>query len=125
MVMAGANVHDTKLLDMTLNGIVVECPDARTWHLSLDKGYDNPTGREAVAGHGCQRHIRRIGEDKLDANEVKLPPARQWVLERTLAWLPKCRAIPLRYNKKASNHIGLIQLACPLFWYQRQRRLGF
>ncbi len=38
LVVAGANVHDTKLLDRTLNGIVVERPDAGTQHLCLDKG---------------------------------------------------------------------------------------
>ena len=52
MVVAGANVHDTKLLAMTLESIVVERPDGRddgTQHLCLDKGYDNPTGHQAVA----------------------------------------------------------------------------
>lgn len=52
LVVAGANVHDTKLLDMTLNGIVLERPDTGTQHLCLDKGYDNPTGHDAVAAHG-------------------------------------------------------------------------
>ena len=47
------------------------------------------------------------------------------VLERTLAWLSKCRAILVRYDKKASNYIGLIQLACVLIWYPRQWLLKF
>ena len=123
LVEAGANVHDTKLLDMTLDGIVVERPDTGTQHLCLDKGYDNPTGHEAVAAHGYRGHIRRIGEEKLDDTGVKRYPARRWVVERTLAWLSKCRAILVRYDKKASNYIGLIQLACALIWYRRQRQL--
>ena len=55
MVLAGANVHDTKLLAITLESIVVERPDSYgegTQHLCLDKGYDNPTGHEALAAHG-------------------------------------------------------------------------
>jgi putative transposase len=49
---AGANVHDTKLLAATLGAIVVTRPqptEERPQHLCLDKGYDNPTGHETVA----------------------------------------------------------------------------
>jgi hypothetical protein len=44
MVIAGANVVDQKLLEATIEAIVVERPDpeAVEQHLSLDKGYDNP-----------------------------------------------------------------------------------
>jgi putative transposase len=45
------------------------------------------------------------------------------VVERTLAWLQKCRAILVRYDKKAANYRGLIQLACALLWYRRLHRL--
>ena len=31
--------------------------------LCLDKGYDNPTGHQAVAAHGYRGHVRRIGEE--------------------------------------------------------------
>ena len=122
LVVAGANVHDTKLLALTLDSIVVERPDTGIEQLCLDKGYDNPTGHEAVAAHGYQRHIRRIGEEKLDLDGEKRYPARRWVVERTLAWLSKCRAILVRYDKKISNYIGLIQLACALLWYRRRKR---
>ena len=125
LVVAGANVHDTKLLDITLNGIVVERPDTGTRHLCLDKGYGNPAGHEAVAAHGYRGHIRRIGKEKLDGTGVKRHPARRWVVEHTLAWLSKCRAILVRYDKKVSNYIGLIQMACALLWYRRQRQLKF
>ena len=124
--MAGANVHDTKLLALTLESIAVERPDGcDEWpqHLCLDKGYDNPTGRQAGAAHGYRGHTRRIGEEKLDAQGVERYPARRWVVERTLAWLSKCRAILVRYDKKASNYIGLIQLAGALLWYRRQWQL--
>ena len=128
MVVAGANVHDTKLLELTLKSIVVERPDSNgkaIQHLCLDKGYDNPTGHRAVASQGYREHIRRIGEEKLDAQGIKRYPARRWVVERTLAWLSKCRAILVRYDKKARNYMGLIQLACALLWYRRQRQLKF
>ena len=125
MVVAGANVHDTKLLAMTLDSIVVERPEAGIQHLCLDKGYDNPTGHGAVEAHGYRGHIRRIGEEKLDAKGNRRYPARRWVVERTLAWLSKCRAILVRYDKKVCNYIGLIQLACALLWCRRQWKLKF
>ena len=74
VVVSGANVHDTKLLERTLENVVVERPDGvaeRPQRLCLDKGYDNPTGHQAVAAHGYRRHFRRIGEEKLDAKGEK------------------------------------------------------
>ena len=68
-------------------------------------------------------HIRRIGEEKLDGQGRKRYPARRWVVERTFAWLQKCRAILIRYDKKADNYLGLVQLACALYWYRRLHRL--
>ena len=41
-------------------------------------------------------------------------------MERTLGWLSKCRAILVRYDKKASNFLGLLQLACALIGYRHQ-----
>jgi putative transposase len=125
-VVAGANVHDTKLLDATLEAVVVERPQPtaeKPQHLCLDKGYDNPTGRQAVADHQYVPHIRKIGEEKQDEQGEKRYPARRWVVERTLAWLSKCRAILVRYDKKAQNYLALIKLACALVWYRRYNRL--
>ena len=83
VVVAGANVHDTKLLRPTLESIVVERPEGAQ-NLCLDKGYDNPTGHGTVADAGYQPQIRRIGEEKLDQSGEKTHPARRWVVERTL-----------------------------------------
>jgi putative transposase len=123
---AGANVHDTKLLAATLEAIVVERPQptaAEPQHLCLDKGYDNPTGHETLATYPYIPHIRRIGEEKLAPNGQPTYPARRWVVERTLAWLSKCRGLLVRYEKKAVNFLGLLQLACALIWMRRRARL--
>jgi putative transposase len=56
-------------------------------------------------------HIRRIGEEKKDDAGEKRYPARRWVVERTLGWLSKCRAILVRYDKKATNYLGLIKVS--------------
>ena len=56
---------------------------------------------------------------------MKRFPPRRWVVERTLAWLSKCRAILVRYDKRVSNYMGLIQLACALLRYRRHWLLKF
>ena len=126
VVVAGANVHDTKLLEQTIEAIVVARPEPTAkspQNLCLDKGYDNPTGHSTVEKQNYTPHIRRIGEEKLDKKGRKRHPARRWVVERTLIWLSKCRGILIRYAKKSSNYLGIIQLACGLLWYCRQHRL--
>lgn len=105
VAIAGANVHDTKLLEATIEAIVVDRPDPAAYpqHLLLDKGYDNPTGHTTAAAAGYIPHIHRIGEEKFDASGVKRHPPRRWVVERALAWLQKCRAILIRDDKKAKR----------------------
>jgi putative transposase len=128
IVIAGANVHDTKLLAATLDAVVVKRPQPtaeQPQHLCLDKAYDNPTGEEAVATHGYVPHIRHIGEEKLDLTTgEKRFPARRWVVERTLAWLSKCRALLIRYDKQSANFLGLLQFACALLCFRRLHRLS-
>ena len=121
-VIAPANRHDTKLLAATIDAIVVQravpTPEAPQ-HLCLDKGYDNPTGHTTVQHYGYIPHIRRIGEEKLDPQGEKRFPARRWVVERTLSWLSKCRALLVRYDKKADNYLAFLKLACALLWFRR------
>ncbi len=73
--------------------------------------------------YGYEPHVRRIGEEKLDATGRKRRKARRWVVERTIGWLNRCRGILVRYEKKAENYLGVVQLACALLWYRRLHRL--
>jgi putative transposase len=118
---APANWHDAVCLEDLLYCVVVERPDSEQ-HLCLDKGYDNPTGHRTVEQFGYVAHIRPIREDTRRRAGGRRK-SRRWVVERTLAWLSKCRALLVRYAKKASNYLGLMQFACALLWYRRLRRL--
>jgi len=126
-VIAAANVNDQKLLRETIEAIVVARPEptqAAPQHLCLDAAYDNQTGREAATqAKYTPPLVPARKEDRSKARRRGAKP-RRWVVERTLAWLSKCRAILVRYDKKAENFLGLIQLACALFWYRRLHRLG-
>ena len=71
--------------------------EEKAQHLCLDKACGNPIGQQ-VAGY--VPHIRRFGEEKLGEKGCKGRPAPRWVVERTLGWLEKCRAILVHYEKK-------------------------
>jgi putative transposase len=124
-VIAGANIPDCKLLDETIRAIVVQRPDPETveQNLCLDAGFDNPSGRAAIAEHGYIGHVRPAREGHQPKRRPGRRKARRWVVERTLAWLSKCRGLLVRYEKHWENYLGLIQLACGLLWYRRLHRL--
>jgi putative transposase len=126
VVLAAANVNDQKLLRETIEAIVIERPEptaGEPQHLCLDASYDNPTGRAAAEAGPYTPHIVPVRKEKRSTGRKRGRKARRWVVERTLAWLCKCRAILIRYDKKDENYLGLIQLACALLWYRRLDRL--
>ncbi len=92
-------------------------------HLCLDKGYDNAPAEVVVLEAGYVPHMRRIGEEKLDEQREKTHPARRWVVERTFAWLSRCRALLVRYEKRADRYLALIKLASGLLWFRRWQEL--
>jgi putative transposase len=63
-----------------------------------------------------ERQLWRYGLEEKPRSFQVLP--RRWVVERTLGWLSKCRAILVRYEKKAANYLGLIKMASILVWYR-------
>lgn len=92
-------------------------------HLGLDEGFDTPAAEQAVVDAGYTPHIRRIGEEAKPCDRSKGHKPRRWVVERTVGWLNKCRAILARYDKKAENYLGLTRLACALLWWRRLCKL--
>ena len=124
IVIAGANVPDAQLLDATIEAIVLERPEPEPdfeQHLCLDKGFDNDTGWGACIDHDYVPHIALIRDERPDRPKTHRP--RRWVVERTLAWLSKCRGILIRYEKKAENYLAMLQLACGLLWFRRLHHL--
>ncbi len=124
IVIAGANVPDAQLLQATIDAIVLDRPEPEPdfeQHLCLDKGYDNPTGWGTCIDRDYLPHIATIRDER--PPRPKRYRARRWIVERTLAWLSKCRGLLVRYEKKAENYLGLLKLACCLIWFRRYLRL--
>jgi putative transposase len=124
VVVAGANVPDARLLAATIEAVVLERPpveDGWPQPLCLDRGYDNEGGWGGCMDHGYDPHIALIHDERPPRPKPHKP--RRWVVERTLAWLSKCRAFLIRWDKKACNYLGLLKLACALLWYRRYHGL--
>jgi len=116
----GANEHDKWSADDLIVAIVVDRPDPAEveQHFCADKGYDYNDVHEAVEQAQYVAHIkhrRRRNEPVIE--ECPIPgelryPARRWVVERTIGWLNKRRAIRTRWTKSAANWLALLQFAC-------------
>ena len=126
VVIAGANVPDFQLLDETIRAVVVDRPDPEEveQNLCLDAGFDNAPTREVVEVHGYVGHTRPARPGPRPKRRPGRRKARRWVVERTLAWLSKCRALLVRYDKHDENFLGLNQLDCRLLRYRRLYRLN-
>jgi putative transposase len=126
-VVAAANVPDDRLLEATINAIVLERPEPEPdWpqHLSLDAGFDTPTGWDTCIDQEYYPHIApRRPTDRPALHERPHRP-RRWPVERTHSWLVSWRGILVRWEKKVENYLGLIHLACALLWFRRYLRLA-
>jgi putative transposase len=118
----GANRHDSKLLEATLDSTPIERPKptrGRPQGLCLDRGYDYEPVRELVAERGYTAHIRTRGEE----SELKLRTpgwrARRWVVEACHSWLNRNRALLTRWSKKPENHLALLQLGSALIAFKK------
>lgn len=124
----GANVHDIRLLQRTIEDCFnrFDCTTAScSEHLCLDKGYDSVEIRrlvETVLGYTA--HIRSRGEEQQALKKGGRKRPRRWVVERTHGWLNRFRAILVRWEKKVENHIAGLHLACAYFTFSRARVFG-
>jgi transposase len=114
-------IDQRETLDATISQRPEPAPEFEP-HLALDRGYDTPDGWEATVERDYEPHIPPQRGPR--APRRKRHPPRRWVVERTLAWLHQCRGLLIRWEKKADNYLGLIQVACILLWFRRLHRLA-
>ena len=126
VALAPANRHDSLVLQDILEAVVVVEPPADVaQNLCLDKAFVGEPCDATARVFDYEPHVRPIGEaGKRNAAKGKTKhKPRRWVVERTISWLNRCRAILIRWDKNAENYLGMIQLACALLWYRRVNRL--
>jgi len=114
IALTGAHVHDSKVFEDLIDSIVPVKgkrgrPRRRPEKLHADKGYDFPRCRRFLRKRGIKARIARRGVESSE----RLGRHR-WVVERTLAWLSRCRRLCVRYERRADIHEAFLVLCCAL-----------
>ncbi len=127
MVVAGANVHDMRLVGATLNRMMVPRPDPLTQveqHFCADKGYDYPSVRRLIDFWGYTAHIKSRGQEQEEKRRIPGYRARCWVVERTHSWLNRFRRLLIRWEKKVDNYVAMLHFACAWITFRAAGVLG-
>jgi putative transposase len=127
LAVEGANRHDKKLVEATLESIPVERPEPtpeKPQGMCLDKGYDYDDTRELVKEFGFTAHVRARGEEAVELKREVGQKARRWVVERTHSWMNRFRRILIRWEKKVENYFGMLHFVCAWITYRAAGLLG-
>jgi putative transposase len=123
----GANRHDCKMVEATLESIPLKRPRPTRKDpqgMCLDKGYDYDNVRDLVKTFGYTAHIKARGEEAQAIKRQTGFKARRWVVERTHSWMNRFRRILTRWEKKAENYLALLHLVCAMITYRTTGLLG-
>ena len=127
MTIDGANRHDMRMVEATVDSIPVKRPKPtkkKPQGLCLDKGYDYDDVRDLAKEFGYTLHLRTRGEEAQAIKRKAGFKARRWVVERTHSWMNRFRRILIRWEKKAANYLALLHLVCGLITYRCAGLLG-
>jgi transposase len=127
VVVDGANRHDMKLGEATLEAMMLKRPEpTATWPqpLGLDTGYDYEAVRETLAAWGYTAPIRCRGEEVQPKREMPGYRARRWVVERTHSWMNRFRRLLIRWEKKVANYLALLHFACAWITFRAAELFG-
>ena len=120
IVGGGANTHDVKLLEATLDQLVVEMPGrAGQYNLCADAGYKGAPAFNAVVERDYNPHIKQRREE---AHEKLTTPGfkpRRWVVERTHSWINRFRKLLVSFEKTEASYVALLSLACALICWRQ------
>jgi putative transposase len=117
IVVDGANRHDVKLLEQTLESVVVERPTASTeapQHLCADAGYLGEPARRAMESYGYTPHVRSRNEEIQAKVQNPKHRARRWVVEVSHSWLNRFRKLLVRFEKTHRSYFALFMLGCAI-----------
>jgi putative transposase len=123
----GANRHDMKLVEATLEAIMIKRPEptvTQPQHLGLDKGYDYEAVRDTLDAWGYTAHLRCRGEEVQAKRDLPGYRARRWVVERTHAWMNRFRRLLIRWEKKVENYLALLHFACAWITFRAAELFG-
>lgn len=123
----GANRTDMKLVQSTIESLVVERPEPTAEQpqgMCLDAGYDFEVVRTLLVEFGFTAHIRSRGEEREEQAREAGKRARRWVVERTHSWMNRFRRILVRWEKKANHYLAFLHFACGLIAFRAAGLFG-
>ena len=118
----GANRHDMKLVQATLESIPIPRPQPTPeapQGMCLDKGYDFDEIRELVRRFGFTAHIRARGEEAKAIKEEAGFRARRWVVARAHSWMNRFRGVLIRWAKRVDTYLAMLHFACALITWKK------
>ena len=122
LVASGANVHDVKVLDQTLDQVVPPrpAPQAKApQHLCADAGYKGKPAKQAVKKRHYRPHIKQRREEAEAKRKRPQYKARRWVVERTHSWLNRFRKLLVSFEKTEESYVGLLALAAAMICWRQ------
>lgn len=116
-----ASPHESKLLEALLRKSFLRRAVDRPRFLIGDKAYDSDAldarladqGITLIAPHRANR--KHLTQDRRQLRRYK----RRWKVERFFSWLFNFRKLVTRYEVRAANFFGFVQLACAILLLRR------
>jgi hypothetical protein len=124
-VIAAANIRDFKLMEATLDSIIIRRPSPKRIYQNLlcDKDYSNQESREVARKRGYDAHIPQKDNAKI---KIRRRPgrrkARRWVVEQTFGCMNRDRSIFVRWEKDPANYEALLYIAAGILCLKRSGR---
>ena len=114
LVVTGANRHDVTQLEIVLDEIVIELPDAIEQHLCADKGYYGDPALQMIISKGYTPHVKSRGGEIHEKKRNPRYKSRRWVVEVIHSWFNRFRKILFRYEKLNTTYLSLLYLAAAI-----------
>ena len=89
----------------------------RLW---ADGGYQGPKLREALQEMGLAELVEIVNKPRESKGFTVIP--RRWVVERTFAWMSRCRRLAKDFERTLESSLAWLQLAACRFLMRRIAR---
>lgn len=109
---ADGSRHDVALVEQTLDAAFV---DHLPQKLIADKAFDSlPLAQRLQAERNVEliAPLRRTSGTRKQDGRALRRYKRRWKVERLFAWLKRFRRVAVRWEVKAQNFLGFLELAC-------------
>lgn len=119
IIVTGANVHDVKILEATLDGKIIRPQKKKRQNLCADKGYFGKPAKKVIEQRGYIPHVRSRGEERKSLQKRPGYKPRRWIVEVCHSWFNRFRKLLVRYEKTKASYEALNHLAAAIICYRK------